>query len=72
MLKLLYVYGQMHTSDIADRLKLNYKSTLRHLNLLEKETVVKHSLYGRIKFFRFTNTEKAQATLKLLEEWNDN
>jgi predicted ArsR family transcriptional regulator len=62
----------MNTSDIAERLKVNYKLALRHLELLEKETVVEHRLSGRIKYFRFANTLKAQATMKLLEEWERN
>jgi predicted ArsR family transcriptional regulator len=69
VLKLLYVYGQMNPSDIACRLKVNYRLALGHLELLEKETVVQHRLCGRIRFFRFANTLKARATMKLLEEW---
>jgi len=69
ILALLYKFGQMNTSDIAERLKVNYKLALGHLELLEKETVVQHKLSGRIKYFRFANTLKAQATIELLEEW---
>ena len=72
VLKLLFVYGQMNPSDIAERLKVNYKLALGHLELLEKETVVQHRLSGRIKYFRFASTVKAQATMKLLEAWNEN
>jgi len=69
VLKLLFVCGQMNTSDIAERLNVNYKLALGHLELLERETVVQHRLSGRIKYFRFTNTAKAQAVLKVLEIW---
>ena len=69
VLKLLFMCGQMNPSDIAERLKVNYQLALRHLELLEKETVVQHRLSGRIKYFRFANTVKAQATMKLLEIW---
>ena len=69
-MKLLFVYGQMNPSDVAERLKVNYRLALGHLELLEKETVVQHRLSGRIKYFRFANTMKAQATIGLLEEWS--
>ena len=69
VLKLLFKYGQMNPSLVAERLKVNYKLALRHLELLEKETVVQHRLSGRIKYFRFASTVKARATMKLLEEW---
>ena len=69
VLKLLFMCGQMNPSDIAERLKVNYQLALGHLELLEKETVVQHRLSGRIKYFRFANTVKAQATMKLLEIW---
>jgi predicted ArsR family transcriptional regulator len=69
VLKLLFIYGQMNTSDIAERLKVNYKLALGHLELLEKETVVQHRSSGRIKYFRFASTPKACATIRLLENW---
>jgi predicted ArsR family transcriptional regulator len=69
VLKLLFVYGQMNPSDIAERLKVNYKLALRHLELLEKEDVVEHRISGRIRYFRFKNSMKARATTDLLEVW---
>jgi DNA-binding transcriptional ArsR family regulator len=69
ILKLLFKFGQLNTSDLAHRLGANYETTLRHLALLEEEGVVKQRLSGRIRFFRFANTLKAKATLRLLEEW---
>jgi predicted transcriptional regulator len=69
ILKLLFQYSQMHTSAIMHKLGANYEITLEHLELLETEGIVQHRNSGRIKFFRFANTLKARATLKLLEEW---
>jgi len=71
-LKPLFKYGQLNTSDIAHRLGVNYKLTMQHLELLEAERIIQHKRSGRIKFFRFANTLKARATLKLLEEWEKN
>jgi len=69
ILKLLFNLGQLNTSDLAHRLGANYATTLRHLALLEKEGLVTQRLSGRTKFFRFANSLKAQAIMKLLEKW---
>jgi DNA-binding transcriptional ArsR family regulator len=71
ILKLLFQYGQLNTSGIAQRLGTNYEATLRHLSLLKKEGIVMQKLSGKTRFFRFTNTLKAQAVTKLLEEWDE-
>jgi DNA-binding transcriptional ArsR family regulator len=70
LLKLLFKFGQLNTSDLAHRLGANYETTLRHLTLFEKEGIVKQRLSGRTRFFRFANTLKAQAIMKLLQEWD--
>jgi DNA-binding transcriptional ArsR family regulator len=69
ILKLLFQYGQLNTSSIAQRLGTNYETAIRHLSLLEKEGVVEQRRSGKTRFFRFSNTLKAQAIIKLLEEW---
>jgi DNA-binding transcriptional ArsR family regulator len=69
ILKLLFQYAQLNTSDLANRLGTNYATTLRHLSMLKGEGVVTERLSGKTRFFRFTNTLKARAVLKLLEEW---
>jgi predicted ArsR family transcriptional regulator len=69
ILKLLFRLGQLNTSDLAHRLGTNYEATLRHLALLEKEGVVVQRLSGKTRFFRFADTLKAKATLRILEEW---
>jgi DNA-binding transcriptional ArsR family regulator len=70
ILGLLYRLGQLNTTDLGKRLGVNYQNTMRHLVLLEKEGVVEHRLSGRVRFFRFTNSMKAQATVRLLKEWD--
>ena len=69
ILKLLFQYGQLNTSDIAKRLGTNYATTIYHLSLLEKEGLVTQRLSGRTRFFRFTSTLKSKAMMNLLEEW---
>ena len=72
ILKLLFNLGQLNTTDLARRLGANYATTLRHLALLKAEGVITERLSGKTRFFRFTNSEKAQAIVELLEEWEDN
>jgi predicted ArsR family transcriptional regulator len=69
ILKLLFQYGQLNTSGIAQRLGTNYETAIRHLSLLEKEGVVAQRLSGKTRFFRFTRSLKARAVMKLLDEW---
>jgi DNA-binding transcriptional ArsR family regulator len=68
-IKLLFQLGQLNTSDLAHRLRTNYKTVRHHLDLLEKEALVIQRISGRTRFFRLSNTLKAQAVVKLLEEW---
>ena len=70
LLKLLFRLGQLNTSDLARRLGANYETTLRHLFLLEHEGLIEQRVSGRIRYFRFANSAKAQATMKLLGEWD--
>ncbi len=69
ILKLLFKLGQLNTSDLARRLGANYVATKRNLVLLEKEGIVLSRLSGRANFFRFANTLKARAIIRLFEEW---
>jgi predicted ArsR family transcriptional regulator len=69
ILKLLFQYGQLNTSRIAQRLGTNYATAIRHLALLKKEGVVEQRLSGKTRFFRFASTLKGRAVMKLLEEW---
>ncbi len=69
VLKLLCRFGQLTATDIGRRLTLYYSFASKNLKLLENETLVEHTLCGRVKYFRLPKTAKAQATMKLLEEW---
>jgi DNA-binding transcriptional ArsR family regulator len=69
ILKLLFRLGQLNTSDLAHKLGANYATTLGHLSLLKSEGIIAERLSGKTRFFRFTKTLKAQAVMRLLEEW---
>ena len=71
VLNLLFPYGQLNTSGITQRLGTNYATTLSHLTLLKNGGVVMERRSGKTRFFRFAKTLKAQAVMKLLEEWEE-
>ena len=66
---MLFQYGQLNTSGIAQRLGTNYATTIQNITILEKEGIIMQRLSGKTRFFRFANTLKARATMRLLEEW---
>jgi DNA-binding transcriptional ArsR family regulator len=61
--------GQLGTSDLAQRLGTNYATTLQHLTIFKKESIVTEKRSVKTRFFRFTKILKARAVMKLLEEW---
>ena len=69
ILKLLFKYAQLNTSDVARRVGANYETALGHLALLKREGVVAERFCGRARFFRFAKTLRARAIIQLLEEW---
>jgi hypothetical protein len=49
---------------------LNYSTTNQHLKLLEGEGILRQTVYGRIRMFKFNDASpKAKAVQNLLEAW---
>lgn len=70
ILRLIFRLGALNISDIARRIKLNYTTTNRHLNLLESEGILQQRVYGRIRIYKFSNvSRKALAVQSLIEVW---
>lgn len=69
ILKLLSVYGQLHTSDIAVKLNVNYNLALEHLVILVKEEVIEERFYGRTRYFRYTDSRKSKVVTGLFDIW---
>ena len=70
ILKLIARLGSLNVSDIARRIGLNYSTTNEHLKLLEAEGVLRQTLYGRIRMYRFNEASlKAKAVQNLIETW---
>jgi predicted transcriptional regulator len=72
ILKILAQIGQLNTTQIAHRVSINYRTTFKHLKLLEDEGILIHKKYGRICSYRFNeNSIKANAVRKLIETWEN-
>lgn len=72
ILKILYQLGGVNITEIARRTGSNHKTALRHLEILEKEGILTHKTFGRIKIYRFnTESEKSRAIQKFIEMWEN-
>ncbi len=70
ILKILAQVGELNISEAARRLGVNYKTTKRHLKLLEDEGILRHKVYGRIRLYRFDErSPKAKAIQTFMEVW---
>jgi len=69
ILKLIYTLGQLNVSDIGRRLNLNYSATSDHIHILESEGLLELRTYGRVRMYRLSSSEKAQAIANLIETW---
>jgi DNA-binding transcriptional ArsR family regulator len=70
ILKLIARLGSLNVSDIARRIGLNYSTTNQHLKLLESEGILRQSVYGRVRMFRFNEgSSKAKAVQNMIETW---
>jgi len=70
ILKLIAQLGELNTSDVARRLKVNYKTANDHLKLLEAEGILQRKTFGRISLYRFSErSPKAKAIQSLIELW---
>ncbi len=70
ILKILAQVGELNVSEIARRLRVNYKTTTGHLKILEDEDILQHKVFGRIRLYRFNgHSSKAKAIQNLMETW---
>jgi len=68
--KILMQVGELNVSEITRRLHVNYKTTDKHLKVLEDEGMVKHKVFGRIRLYRLNESSpKAKAVENLIEVW---
>ena len=70
ILKILAQLGEVNVSEIARRLRANYRTTSNHLEILENEGIVRHKVFGRIRLYRLDESSpKAKALQSLIEVW---
>jgi Mn-dependent DtxR family transcriptional regulator len=70
ILKILHEVGELNVSEIARRLNVNYVSASEHMKILEKENILQHKLFGRIRLYRFNDqSPKAKAVQNLIDIW---
>ena len=70
ILKMIHLLGSLNVSEIARRLKMNYASTSRHLQILEAEDILLVHTYGRVRMYRFNEgSPRAKAVAELIEIW---
>lgn len=70
IIKVLVQVGELNVSEIARRIKANYKSTSVNLKILEDEGVLQRKTYGRIRLYRLNrSSQKAEALENLVEVW---
>ncbi len=70
ILKILVQVGELNVSEIARRLGVNYKTTNKHLEILEGEGIIQRKVFGRIRLYRFNErSPKARAIQDFMEAW---
>ncbi len=70
ILRVIFEIGELNTSDIARRVKVNYESANKSLRILEEEGVLHRKVFGRINLYRFNeHSSKANAVRHLIETW---
>jgi len=73
ILMLLSNVMELNISEIARRVGLNYATANRHLIELENAGLVQQKKFGRIRIYKFSDTNsKAQAIKRLIKEWQPN
>lgn len=71
ILKILALTGELNVSEIARRLGVNYKTTRKHLEVLENENMIKHKLFGRIRLYKLNKSSpKTEAVQNLIQTWD--
>jgi predicted transcriptional regulator len=70
ILKVLARIEDLNVSEIARRSGLSYSTTFKHLQFLEREGLICHKTFGRIRIFRFNeNDHRAVVTKRLIRIW---
>jgi DNA-binding transcriptional ArsR family regulator len=70
ILKILIQVAELNVSEIARRLGVNYVTTSKHLEILEREGIVLRKMFGRIRLYRLNEgSPKTKALQSLIDAW---
>ncbi len=70
IMRIVEQVGELNVSEIARRLRVNYKTVNDHLIVLEEEGLLKHKLYGRVRLYSLDErSPKTRAVRDLLQTW---
>lgn len=70
ILRILSEIEELNISEIARRAGLNYTTTNEHLQVLEDAGLIRHKSFGRIRIYRFNDSNaKTRAIKDLMDVW---
>jgi len=70
ILKVMVRLGRLNVSTIAKMMRINYRASLMHLQILESAGILQRSDYGRTRLYRFNESSTvSRALLGVLESW---
>ena len=70
ILKTLAKNGELSISQVIKNTNLNHSSVIRHLDFLQKLSLIQEKNFGRIKILRFkTENLKAKSFKRFIEIW---
>ncbi len=70
ILKVMVRLGRLNVSTIAKMMRINYRASLKHLQVLENAGILQRNDYGRSRLYRFNeNSLTSQALSRVLEAW---
>jgi predicted transcriptional regulator len=70
ILKILSYVRELNISEIAKKVGANHKTIAKHLEVLEREGILQHKMFGRIHLYRLSEVSpKAKAIKMLMNSW---
>lgn len=70
ILKVMVRLGRLNVSTIAKMMRINYRASLKHLEILENAGLLQRTVYGRTRLYRFNeNSTVSKALSRVLEIW---
>jgi predicted ArsR family transcriptional regulator len=69
-LKVMVRLGRLNVSAIAKMMRINYRASLKHLQILENAGFLQRSYYGRTQLYRLNEVSTvSRALIGVLDAW---